>query len=76
MSEVAAAEWVGRAEALFDLVREILRDQPYDIVDFAHQYFTALDEGTIEQWSYKGKKERFPIPPPRLTEEEYEAQMA
>ena len=63
----------GFREHLFDLVREILRDQPHDVVDFAHQYFKALDEGA-EDWNYQGKKARYPIPPPRLTEEEFEAQ--
>lgn len=53
-----------------DLVKEILRDQPHDIVSYCAQYFKAIDEGK-EEWRYKGKIGRFPIPPNKITHEEF-----
>ena len=46
-----------------DYCREILRDQPQDIVEYSYLYFKAIEEGTIDQFNYprKGKN----IPPPR-----------
>ena len=43
--------------------REVLRDQPADIVEYSYLYFKALEEGTIDQFNYprKGKN----IPPPK-----------
>ena len=54
---------------LEDYSREVLRDQPMDIVEFSYLYFKALEEGTIDQFNYprKGKN----IPPPREELEEY-----
>ena len=46
-----------------DYCREVLRDQPQDIIEFSYLYFKALEEGTIDQFNYprKGKN----IPPDR-----------
>ena len=43
--------------------REVLRDQPQDILEFSYLYFKAMEEGTLDQFNYprKGKN----IPPPR-----------
>ena len=43
--------------------REVLRDQPQDIVEFSYMYFKAMEEGTLDQFNYprKGKN----IPPPK-----------
>ena len=57
-------------DVLMDLVREILRDQPHDVVAYCAQYFKAIDEGA-ETWRYKGKIARFPIPPNKISHEEF-----
>ena len=62
---------------LEDYSREVLRDQPQDIVEFSYLYFKAIEEGTIDQFNYprKGKN----IPPPReemLEDEQYEGEEA
>ena len=46
-------------EILHDFAREILRDQPEDIIDYGHEYFKAKDEGLDFDYPKKGKK----IPP-------------
>ena len=46
-------------EILHDFAREILRDQPADIVDYGHEYFKAKDEGLDFDYKNKGKN----IPP-------------
>ena len=48
---------------LEDYSREVLRDQPMDIVEFSYLYFKAIEEDTLDQFNYprKGKN----IPPPR-----------
>ena len=48
---------------LEDYSREVLRDQPMDILEFSYLYFKAMEEGTIDQFNYprNGKN----IPPPR-----------
>mmetsp|Transcript_24218 Transcript_24218/g.37311 ORF Transcript_24218/g.37311 Transcript_24218/m.37311 type:complete len:82 (+) Transcript_24218:10-255(+) len=53
----------GFYNVLEDFSREVLRDQPQDILEFSFLYFKALEEGTLDQFNYprKGKN----IPPPR-----------
>ena len=48
---------------LEDYCREVLRDQPEDIIEFSYLYFKAIEEDTLDQFNYpkKGKN----IPPPR-----------
>ena len=48
-------------EILHDFAREILRNQPEDIIDFGHEYFIAKDEG-LELDTSKIKKGKN-IPP-------------
>ena len=52
----------GFRDVLCNLVKEILRDQPFDLNDYCYQYFKALEEGTPFEYEKKG---RFPIPPPK-----------
>ena len=33
---------------LEDYSREVLRDQPLDIIEFSYLYFKALEEGTLD----------------------------
>jgi hypothetical protein len=49
----------GFQEIVHDFSREVLRDQPADIIDFAHEYFKAKDEGLDFDYPKKGKN----IPP-------------
>ena len=58
----------GFRDCLSDLVREILREQPFDVIHFAHEYFKSIETGA-EDWQYSGKTGRHPIPPPKLSEE-------
>ena len=53
----------GFYQVVEDYSREVLRDQPVDIIEYSYLYFKALEEGTIEEFNYprKGKN----IPPPR-----------
>jgi hypothetical protein len=44
--------------------REVLRDQPKDILEFSYLYFKALDEGTLDSFDYPKKGQN--IPPPKL----------
>ena len=53
---------------LEDYTREVLRDQPLDILEFSYLYFKHLEEGTLDEFDYQGKGES--IPPPKLKEEE------
>lgn len=53
-----------------DYTREVLRDQPLDILEFSYFYFKALEEGNIEGFDYPKKGES--IPPPKLRPEEKE----
>ena len=46
-------------EILHDFAREILRDQPDDILKYGYEYFKARDEGLDFDFNNKGKK----IPP-------------
>ena len=48
---------------LAEYTREVLRDQPQDIVEFSYLYFKAMEEDTLDTFNYprKGKN----IPPPR-----------
>ena len=50
-------------DLLHDFAREVLRDQPEDIIEFSYLYFKAIEEDTLDQFNYpkKGKN----IPPPR-----------
>mmetsp|Transcript_3594 Transcript_3594/g.4396 ORF Transcript_3594/g.4396 Transcript_3594/m.4396 type:complete len:120 (-) Transcript_3594:45-404(-) len=46
-------------EILHDFAREILRDQPEDILKYGYEYFKARDEGLDFDYQNKGKN----IPP-------------
>ena len=46
---------------LHDFAREVLRDQPADIIHYGFQYFKALEDGTEFDYPHKGKN----IPPPK-----------
>jgi len=41
-------------ETLNDLAREILRNQPQDIIEFSALYFKCLQEGTVLDYNKKG----------------------
>ena len=58
----------GFYKILEDYTREVLRDQPVDILEFSYLYFKHLDEGTLDQFDYPAKGAS--IPPPRLREDE------
>lgn len=45
----------GFPEILNDLAKEVIRNQPEDIIDFAAMYFTCLQQGTILDYPRKGK---------------------
>jgi len=40
--------------------REVLRDQPVDILEFSYLYFKSLEEGTLDQFDYPKKGENIP----------------
>lgn len=72
----------GAYQILEEYTREVLRDQPIDILEFSYFYFKALEEvmflfhlisllqGTIEEFDYPRKGDS--IPPPKLKGEEKE----
>ena len=41
-------------DILHDFAREVLRDQPADIIHYASEYFKAMDEGIEFDYPYKG----------------------
>ncbi len=45
----------GFAEILHDLAKEILRNQPEDILDFSAVYFQCLQEGTVLDYRNRGQ---------------------
>jgi hypothetical protein len=45
----------GFPEILHDLSKEILRNQPEDIIEFSYLYFKCLQEGTVLDYPRKGK---------------------
>jgi hypothetical protein len=45
----------GFPEIIHDLSKEILRNQPEDIIEFCALYFKCLQEGTVLDYSKKGK---------------------
>ena len=45
----------GFREVLNGLTREILRNQPLDIIDFSCEYFRCLQEGIILDYAHKGE---------------------
>ena len=45
----------GFSEILHDLTKEILRNQPDDIIEFSAQYFKCLQEGLVLDYQNKGK---------------------
>ncbi len=45
----------GFAEVLHDLSKEILRNQPADILDFCAEYFKCVQEGTVLDYQNKGQ---------------------
>jgi len=45
---------------LEDYSREVLRDQPADIIEFSYLYFKALEEGTLDQFDYPRKGQNIP----------------
>ena len=53
---------------LEDYTREILRDQPIDILEYSYLYFKHMNEGTLDQFDYPAKGDS--IPPPKLKDEE------
>ena len=53
---------------LEDYTREILRDQPLDILEYSYLYFKHMNEGTLDQFDYPAKGDS--IPPPKLKDEE------
>ena len=59
----------GFRDMLMDLVKEILRDQPADVVEYWAEYFRAKEEG--REMDYKDIGAR-PIPPNRITRAELE----
>ena len=40
--------------------REVLRDQPLDIIEFSYLYFKAWEEGTIDTFEYERKGKNIP----------------
>eukprot|EP00352_Strombidinopsis_acuminata_P002182 CAMPEP_0176379622 /NCGR_PEP_ID=MMETSP0126-20121128/30491_1 /TAXON_ID=141414 ORGANISM="Strombidinopsis acuminatum, Strain SPMC142" /NCGR_SAMPLE_ID=MMETSP0126 /ASSEMBLY_ACC=CAM_ASM_000229 /LENGTH=86 /DNA_ID=CAMNT_0017742481 /DNA_START=20 /DNA_END=280 /DNA_ORIENTATION=+ len=40
--------------------REVLRDQPTDIIEFSYLYFKAMEEGTLEEFDYPKKGANIP----------------
>ena len=66
----------GFYEILESYSREVLRDQPLDIVEFSYLYFKALEDGTVDTFDYprKGKNippSKFERPEPSEQPEEY-----
>jgi hypothetical protein len=45
----------GFPEILNDLAKEVIRNQPEDIIEFAAMYFTCLQQGTVLDYPKKGK---------------------
>ena len=60
----------GFRDVLMDLVKEVLRDQPEDIVDYCYEYFKAKEEGRDVIYEKKGFR---PIPPDKITRAQLEA---
>lgn len=40
--------------------REVLRDQPLDIIEYSYLYFKALEDGTLDQFDYPKKGPNIP----------------
>ena len=57
----------GFRDVMMDLVKEILRDQPEDIVKYCAEYFKAKEEGKELEYKTKGHR---PIPPSKITRAE------
>ena len=56
-------------KVLEDYTREVLRDQPIDLLEYSYLYFKHLDEhGNLETFDYPAKGEN--IPPPKLKDDE------
>jgi hypothetical protein len=66
----------GFPEILHDLAKEILRNQPEDIIDFSAQYFKCLQEGILLDYQNKGKNipcDFRPTVPQNSTKEQHNA---
>lgn len=55
--------------------REVLRDQPQDIVEFSYLYFKALEEGDLDNFDYQRKGKNIP-PSKHGRPDEDQAEMA
>ena len=40
--------------------REVLRDQPLDIIEFSYLYFKAMEEDTLDEFDYPRKGQNIP----------------
>lgn len=40
--------------------REVLRDQPLDIIEYSYLYFKAMEEGTLDSFDYPKKGANIP----------------
>lgn len=66
----------GFSEILHDLAKEILRNQPEDIIDFSAQYFKCLQDGLLLDYQKKGKNipcDFRPTVPQNSTKEQHNA---
>ena len=66
----------GFPEILHDLAKEILRNQPADIIDFSAYYFKCLQEGLVLDYKKKGKNipcDYKPQVPKKISKDQLEA---
>lgn len=54
----------GFEDTLNDFAKEILRNQPKDIIDFGIEYFKGIEEGKIVDYKYKGENRPEKYKPP------------
>ena len=50
----------GFDDILENYSREVLRDQPLDIIEFSYLYFKALEDGKIDDFDYPKKGKNIP----------------
>ena len=62
----------GYYQLLENYCREVLRDQPLDVVEYSWMFFKALEDGKIEEFDYPKKGKNLPPPPRIISEEEAE----
>lgn len=62
----------GFPEILNDFAKEILRNQPQDIIEFSAEYFKCLQEGTVLDYNKKGANlpNDFKVSVPKMPEKE------